>query len=170
MEKYKTIIIKRAKLWLVHTKKLVGLENKKRKKPENIRQYIDILFDDMHERFETWRRWSKIEAMAMLAFLISVIVLSSAWAVILGFNLWFIILITKHHWVEKPLDKTFGELDGCFKTLELLGLIELPKPSGKKDKKNKRALFEQVKETWGRLKQGVPQLSPQLSMTKYGDI
>ena len=171
MQKYKTITIKRVKLWLAHNREFFSFKKKKVEiKDETLRQYLDRLFAEIDEQFKAWKKWSKLELIAMMTFLISLIVLSSAMAVILSFNLWFIILITKHNFVDKKLDRAFGEMDGAITILRHLGLLDKEPPRGKKDKKNKRELFKQVKETWERLKQGVPQLSPQLMVIKNGDI
>jgi len=145
-------------------------KKKKVQKIVSLAKYIDQLFIDMKKLFERSRRWMKIEMTAMLTLLITVFVASSVIAIVLAFNLWIVIFLFRGLMIDVPLNKKFGEIEGAIAVLRYLGLVDDEKPRGKKDKKNKRALFDALRETWGRIKQGVPQLSPQLSMTKYGDI
>jgi len=90
------------------------------------------------------------------------------WIWIIAFNLWMIVALSRNLYIDRHLNKKFGEIEGAFRVLRLLGLIDDDKPSGKKDretKKQKRALFERLKETWGKIRLA-PQLQPQLAKIK----
>lgn len=120
----------------------------------------------MDELFAKYKRYSKLELASMATLLIAIFA-SNFWMIIVAWNLWFILFVSKGLWIDRPLNKKFGEIKGCFHTLRLLGLLKDEPPSGKKE--SKESLLARLKQTWGKIK-WQPKLQPQLSTIKYGDL
>lgn len=136
------------------------MQKEKNEKVENLTAYIDRLFKDSDVLFDTWKRWLKIEMITMATFAIAVILTNNPWIWLAGFNLWFLVLVYRSMKIDGPLNKKFGEINGCFETLYLLGMLDEPPRRGKKEKKNKGALLERLKETWRKIN-WQPKLQPQ---------
>lgn len=129
----------------------------KNKNVENLKEYMDQLFVDMDELFEKSKRYTKLEFITLLTIVVTIFA-SNFLIMIVAWNVWFFLFIFKTIKIDRPLNKKLGEIDGCFKTLELLGLFEKDPPSGGK-KESKKSLLARLKETWGKIKwQPAPQL------------
>lgn len=127
------------------------------------------MFDEVTEMFDRSMRWAKIELITMLTFIVSILLTNNLLIIVVAFNLWFVLLVTRPIFVDRLLNKKFGEIEGAFRVLKLLGLIDYDISGGKKDKKTKeqkKALLERMKETWGKITFS-PQPEPQLVKIKY---
>lgn len=129
------------------------------KKTKTLKEYIEQLFEEVEGLFEKSKRYHKLEFMSMLTLIITVIFFNSIFIVLAAWNLWFVLFVIRGIYIDRPLNKKFGEIDGCFRTLRLLGLLDDEPPRGKKE--SKKSLMERLKETWGKVNWR-PQLQPQL--------
>lgn len=118
-----------------------------------LNNYIDSLFVQLDVAFAAKMRHSKFEMLAMLTLFLSVFS-GQGWIMSLA---WLVFWVAHSHGylvLGKRLDYLFGEIDGCFKTLEILGILEKGSWTGRKNKKTK-SIFASIVKGWQDFKEKV---------------
>ena len=125
-----------------------------------LNNYIDLLFEEIQEAMSVRQRNMKFELASLATYLIAVFlgnpIISS-----LAFLLFWGIFLYGVMFLSREVDKKMGELDGCFKTLEILGFLEKEHWT-KRKKKTLKDLFEPMVKVWRSLKE-------KMQREPYGD-
>lgn len=115
-----------------------------KQRQEELRTYIDGLFDTVQVKIKASNRFAKLDLATFLLFLLTMFVgpdSAHEWAETLLYGQ----LLFGHIFIHSRVVFTFKEIDGCFNTLEILGML-VREEDNDDDRKKRRVKMK--RESW----------------------
>lgn len=132
------------------------MENEPQKEiPPQVKElnaYIDSLFDQMDVAFEKQKK-AMIYQLAALALQIACLFLAPAPIAAIANVLFWSTFLYGTFFIQPRIGEVASEIDGCFKTLEILGFIEKNPFGGRRKRRTLADLFAPLVRSWQTLKE-----------------
>lgn len=120
---------------------------------QELGKYIDALFVTLNKEYALMRSSHNMEGVILLTYFISVFSDAfnggdiSHWA----FLLWVVVIMRNGLFIQSKMVRADAEIDGCFRTLKILGMMS-DDDNHRRHKKAKKMMRETWAQRWERIK------------------